>query len=314
MLKVRRFAEGKDEAAWLRVQNKAYSEFEDVRPDTIEEMELSKKSPSYDAAGMFIAELDRTPVGVVNAFIDKYRTERVGSLRVLCVVPEFRRKGIGRLLLKTAIESLKERGMEVVQGWTNECGVACKSLLEGTGFTLTKVFCSMWVDLKKVPYNIGEYENLVMREVAFSNDDIELVRCLHNETFKEHFNFRPRTAEEYKFWLTHKPWGMDIVGVFVGYLDEKPVGFIEAGIDSKFNEIKNIKCGWILSTGVLKPHRTRGIGTAMMQHAMEFLKTKEMTEVQLGVDASNPTNAIELYNKIGFKIIRRNLAYTRKIC
>jgi mycothiol synthase len=312
MLKVRRFVVGEDEATWLHVQNEAYQEYEDVRLDTIEEMELSKKSPSFDATGMLIAELDGKPVGVVNAFVDRHRTERVGFLRVLGVVPEFRRRGVGRCLLETAIENLKERGMKAIQGWTRECGVACKSLLEGMGFTLTRVFCSMRADLEKVPYNIGEHENLEVREMSLNNDDIELVRWLHNETFKDHFNFRPRTAEEYKFWLTHKPWGMDTVGVFIAYLD-KPVGFVEAGIDSKFNENRGIKCGWILSIGVFKPNRTKGIGTAMMQHAMEFLKSQGMTEVQLGVDASNPTKAIELYKKMGFKIVRRNLAYTKKI-
>jgi mycothiol synthase len=204
-------------------------------------------------------------------------------------------------------------GIKAVQGWTRERAVACKSLLEDTGFTLTRVFCSMRADLNKVPYRNGKHDDLVVREMSLNNGDFELVRWLHNETFKDHFNFRPRTAEEYKFWLTHKPWGMDTVGVFIAYLDEKPVGFVEAGIDNKSNESKGIKCGWILTTGVLKPNRTKGIGTAMMQHAMEFLKSQGMTEVQLGVDASNPTKAIELYKKMGFKIVRRNLAYTKKI-
>lgn len=313
MLIVRRFVEGEDEETWLRIRNEAYQEYEDVIPDTIEDMELSKKDPSFDATGMFIAELDGKAVGVVNAFVNRHRKEKIGFIMCLGVVPEFRRRRIGRRLLETAIESLKERGMEAIQGWTREWGVACKSLLEGMGFTLTRVFCSMRVDLKKISYNIGEHENLVMREMALNNDNIELVRWLHNETFKDHFNFRPRTAEEYKFWLTHKPWGMDTVGVFIAYLDEKPVGFVEAGIDSKFNENKDMKYGWILSTGVLEPNRRKGIGTALMQQAMEFLKSQGMTEVELGVDASNPTNAIELYRKMGFKIVRRNLAYTKKV-
>lgn len=312
MLHVRRFVVGEDEATWLRVLNEAYKEYEDFRPDTIEEMELSEKSPSFDASGMLIAELEGKPVGVVNAFVDRHRTEKVGSLRVLGVVPEFRRRGVGRSLLEAAIDSLKERGIKAIQGWTRECGVACKSLLEDMGFTLTRVFCSMHADLKKVVCKMGKHENLVVREMSFNNVNFELVRWLHNETFKDHFNFRPRTAEEYKFWLTHKPWGMDTVGVFIAYLDEKPVGFVETGIDSKFNESKGVKCGWILSTGVLKPNRTKGIGTAMMQHAMEFLKSQGMTEVQLGVDASNPTKAIKLYEKMGFKIVLKNLAYIKK--
>jgi mycothiol synthase len=313
MLTVRRFVEGEDEAAWLRVQNKAYQEYEDARPDTMEDMELSKKTPNFDSAGMFIAELDGNPVGVANAFVDKYRSEKVGSLRVLGVVPECRRRGIGRHLLETAIESLRERGIEAIQGWTRDCGVACKSLLEGMGFALTRTFCSMRANLEKTPYNVGEHENLRMREIAMRQDDIELVRWLHNETFKDHFNFRPRTAEEYQFWLTHTPWGCDTVGVFIAYLDAKPVGFIEAGIDTQFIEQKGAKRGWILSTGVLKPNRKRGIGTTMVQRAMEFLESQGMTEVELGVDASNPTGAIELYKKMGFKVVRRNLAYIKQI-
>ena len=313
MTNVRRFIEGKDEEVWLRVQNEVYREYEDFRPDTIEDMEISERSPGFDSTGMFIAELDGKPVGVVNAFVDRHRKEMFGSLRVLGVLPEFRRRGVGRCLVENAIESLKKRGMVAVQGWTREGGVDCRSLLEEMGFKLTRTFCSMRADLKKIPYDIGELENCMVREIQMNKDDIELVRWLHNEAFKGHFNFRPRTSEEYEFWLMNEPWGCDTVGVFISYANEKPVGFVEAGIDNKFIEHKGIKRGWILSIGVLNPDREKGIGTALMQQAMEFLKSKEMADVELGVDTSNPTNAIELYRKMGFKIVRKNLAYTKKI-
>jgi mycothiol synthase len=313
MLSVRSFMVGEDEEVWLRIQNEAYREYEDVRSDTMEDMEIWKKSPNFDSAGMFIAELDGKPVGVVNGFVDKFREEKMGFLRVLGVVPEFRRRGVGRCLVEKAVESLKERGMKSIQGWTREGRASCKSLLEGMGFTLTRVYNAMRVDLKKIPYNVGEHEKLVVREMEMRKDDMELVRWLNNEAFKEHFNFRPHTSEEYKFWLTNKPWGCNILGVFIAHLDEKPVGYVEAGIDSKFIEDKGIKRGWILSVGVLKPNRTKGIGTALMQHAMKFLKSEGMNDVELGVDDSNPTKAIELYKKMGFKIVYKELTYTKKI-
>ncbi len=312
MLSVRSFIEGEDEEVWLWIQNEAYREYEDVRPDTMEDIEIWKKSPNFDSAEMFIAELDGRPVGVVNGFVDRFR-EKIGFLRVLGVVPEFRRRGVGRCLVERAVESLKERGMESIQGWTREGRGACKSLLEGMGFTLTRVSNAMRADLKKIPYNVGEHEGLIMREMEMRKDDMELVRWLNNEAFKEHLNFRPHTPEEYEFWLTNKPWGCDILGVFISYLDEKPVGYVQAGIDSKFIEDKGIKRGWILSIGVLTPNRTKGIGTALMQQAMEFLKSKGMTDVELSVDNSNPTNAIELYKKMGFKIVYKDLTYTKKI-
>ena len=248
----------------------------------------------------------------MNGFVDRFREEKMGFLRVLGILPEFRRRGVGRCLVERAVESLKERGMKSIKGWTREGRGACKSLLEGMGFTLTRVSNAMRADFKKIPYNIGEHEKLTMREMEMSKDDMELVRWLNNETFQEHFNFRSYTSEEYAFWLTNKPWGCDILRVFIASLDE-PVGYVEAGIDSKFIEDKGIKRGWLLSIGVLKPNRRKGIGTALMQQAMEFLKSNGMTDVELGVDDANPTKAIELYKKLGFKIVYKELTYTKKI-
>ena len=109
-----------------------------------------------------------------------------------------------------------------------------------------------------------------------------------------------------------KPW-CDIVGFFFAYLDEQPVGYVGAGIDRKFIQHKGIKRGWIMDIGVLKPNRRTGIGTALMQQGMEFLKSEGMTEVELGVDDSNPTKAIELYKKVGFQIALKELTYQRTI-
>lgn len=312
MLKIRSFVEGEDEEVWIRIQNEAYKEYEDFRPGTMEDMEVWKKSPTFDYTGMFIAELDGKPAGAVNAYIDRKRKEKLGFLRALGAVPEFRKRGVGRRLVETAIESLKERGMESVQGWTREGKLACKSLLEGMEFDLIRVFSTMRRDLERIPYNIGEHKKLRMREMKMNMDDIKLLNWLNNETFKEHFNFRPHMVEETQFWVTNKPW-CDILGIFFSYLDGKPVGYAEAGIDSKFVEHKGIRRGWILSIGVLKPNRIRGIGTALMQQGMEFLKSKGMTDVELGVDDSNPTDAIELYKKVGFMTVYKELTYLRKI-
>lgn len=50
-----------------------------------------------------------------------------------------------------------------------------------------------------------------------------------------------------------------------------------------------------------------------MLHAMNFLKSHGMEEALLGVDDMNPTYAIELYKRVGFKVIRKNLTYQKKL-
>jgi mycothiol synthase len=214
--------------------------------------------------------------------------------------------------VERAVESLKKREMESVQSWTRGDKVACKSLLESMGFKLIRVFSTMRRDLESIPYNIGEHKKVKMRKMETNMDDIKLLNWLNNETFKEHFNFRPHTVEETNYWITNKPW-CDILEYSLSYLGDKPVGYVGAGIDSKFIEHKGIKRGWIMDIGVLKLNRNRGIGTALMQRGMEFLKSKGMAEVELGVDDSNPTKAIELYNKVGFEVVHKDLTYLSKI-
>jgi ribosomal protein S18 acetylase RimI-like enzyme len=46
---------------------------------------------------------------------------------------------------------------------------------------------------------------------------------------------------------------------------------------------------------------------------MKFLKSKGMSEVALGVDDSNSTKAIELYKKVEFKAIYKDLTYLKRL-
>jgi mycothiol synthase len=312
VLAIRGFVQGNAEEVWIRILNAAYREYDDFRPYTMKDMEKFEKSPNFDAAGMFIAEWSGEPVGCVNAFVDKKREEKKGFIRTLAVIPRFRRRGIGRALAKKAIESLRERGMESVEAWTEEDRTACKCLFESLRFRLIRVFSHMRISLETIPSNIGEHKGVKIRAMQLTMDDIKLLNWLENETFKEHFDFRPETIEETKYFVETNPW-CDIAKYFFAYLDNKPVGHIGAGIDTEFVKYKGVKRGWIITIGVLKPLRRQGIGTALMLHALRFLKSKGMKEVELGVDDSNPTKAIELYKKVGFKIVKKDLTYLKII-
>lgn len=312
MLIIRNFVQGSDEAVWLRIVNEAYKDYEGFRPLTLEDMEKYENSPTFDATGMFIAEVEGKPVGCVNAFIDKERKEKKGFIQTLAVVPEFRRRGIGRALVEKAVESLKRRGMESVEAWMEEEWVACKHLFESLGFKLVRVFSHMRMSLKAIPSNIGEHKGVKIRKMQVNMDDIVLLNWLSNETFKEHYNFRPRTVEETRYFIETRPW-CDIMEYYFAYLNDKPVGFVGAGIDTKYVSYRKAKRGWVMTIGVLKPFRRRGIGTALMLQALKFLKSMGMEEAELGVDDSNPTKAIELYKKIGFKVVKKDLTYLKII-
>lgn len=313
MLKVRKFVQGKDEAIWISVANKAFREFDDFRSSTVEEMLNGEKSPSFDAAGMFIGEFYGEPVGIVNAYVDKEREEKKGFVRALGVVPEHRRKGIGRVLAEKAVESLKERGMKIVETGAFGDEPAAIRLWKSMVFQQVRVFSLMKRNLDNLPIEVGENTDVTLRKIQnLSEEDICLLNRLESETFSEHYNFRPATLEETRFFLTQdltfreQEW-------LITYSGDLPVGYVGVGIDQKYNAEKNAKTAWILNIGVLKAHRLKGVGTRLMLEAMRVMKTKGMTEAMLGVDDQNPTKAIKLYEKVGFTATRKDLAYQRII-
>lgn len=311
-LKIRKFIIGKDEEVWIKIRNAAFEDYsDDFRPQTIKDMETREKDPNFDPQGMSIAEMTANPVGIVNAFVDKKREEKKGFIHGLGVIPEFRRKSIGKELVNKAIQSLKERGMETVEAeWVRSDKPASK-LFESMGFSLIRVGNIMRIKLDKIPSNIGEHKELTIKLIEKNSDDIKLLNWLLNDTFKEHFDFRPETLEETKYWIMESPW-CDIAEYYISYANNEPIGFIGIGIDSKFVEYQGIKRGLVNVIGVLKSTRRKGVGTALMLHGLKTLKSMGMTEADLGVDDSNPTKAIELYKKVGFKVAHKHLTYLKK--
>lgn len=93
----------------------------------------------------------------------------------------------------------------------------------------------------------------------------------------------------------------------------EPLGYLGTGIDIGLNEEKNLKWGWILDIGVLKPQRRQGIGARLMLQGMRVLKDMDMKDALLYVDDMNPTAAIKLYEKVGFTVAKKNLTLELKL-
>jgi len=311
LLKIRSFVQGKDEKRWTMVWNKVCPEFEEVRALTVDDVVRFEKSPSFDVKGLFLAELEDEPVGLAYAQVDRFREEKKGFIQLLAVVPEHRGKGIGRKLAQKAIESFRERGMERVEAVASKKEAI--NLFEGIGFKQVRVYSLMKRALESLPQSIGENQEVVIRKLhSGDRAEIELLTFLENDTFSEHYNFRPASVEEVEHMLYENPSFREQEWLFV-YLDNETVGYVGTGIDNKYNQERNTKTGWIMDIGVLKAHRRRGIGARLMIEGMKLLKTKGMTEAMLGVDDQNPTKAIKLYEKLGFQTIRKDIAYQKSI-
>ncbi len=310
---IRKFIIDKDEEIWVDINNQARKEFEDYTPDNVEFFRKEEKSPWFSLDGLFIAKLDGRPVGAVDAHIDKNRTEKKGFLVGPAVLPEFRRKGIGTALVEKAFKSFKQRGMESVQSTITNKNKVGQQFLEKFSFNRVRIFSLMRRSLSDLPNRIGESESAELIEIGKSEDEIKLCNRLHNEAFKEHYNFRAHTLEETKYFICNlNEFGALTFGYF-SLIDKEPVGYLTFGIDTEDNKYHNKKCGFLYALGVVKEFRREGIATKLILESMRSLKSNGMEEVELVVDDTNPTEAIKLYAKLGFKVVENRFFYLKNL-
>ena len=308
-LVIRPFVEGQDEAAWVSIANEYLGHFlgPDYVPKDRETLEWLEKSPWYDPEGMFVAELNGEPIGVITAYVDKRAGRRHGILSV-----ELRLRYVGseheRQMLFFGLESLRRRGVSYARTWVRDNMVERIRLLEAEGFKRIRAFSVMKMRLSQLRRGIGECKRVQLRPMRLERD-LGLLTFLLNEAFKGQFGFRPTTIEENRAWLSEP--GKEI-HVILAYWGRTPIGYIALEISEKLVEAGR-KVGEVSSLGVLRPYRRLGVGTALMLEGLEWFRGRGMEEAMLEVDEDNPTGAIRLYEKVGFRVAHKVFVYERPI-
>jgi ribosomal-protein-alanine N-acetyltransferase len=90
-------------------------------------------------------------------------------------------------------------------------------------------------------------------------------------------------------------------------------GYIMCRVERGFSELRRFgisKKGHIVSVAVLPEHQRKGIGEALVEKALEGMYFYGVGESYLEVRIGNKP-AIDLYDKLGFKVIRRIVGYYR---
>ncbi len=78
-------------------------------------------------------------------------------------------------------------------------------------------------------------------------------------------------------------------------------------------EATGVREGWVGQLGVRRAWRRRGLATALLVRSMEAFRAAGLEAATLGVDTENPTGALGIYERVGFRPIRRFVRLRRPL-
>ncbi len=123
--------------------------------------------------------------------------------------------------------------------------------------------------------------------------------------FSEHYGFQADSFESWQKGVLSFP-GDDQSLWLMAWEGEQAVGFsFNRALVSRPNAV------WVSDIGVLKSHRQRGLGEALLRSSFKLFQSRGYTWVGLGVDASNTTGALRLYERAGLSVYLEFVSYRK---
>ncbi len=220
------------------------------------------------------------------------------ALRLICVAPEHRNKGIGKKLLKEAEDYIKALGYDsiFIGGVSSRLfiGAPC----EAEGFFLGQGY-----------ENVGGCEEMTIDVQGFSSSEHKLP-VPDNVTFGwydgDFGRLKEAVADVDEEWVQYfSPEGR----VFCGMMGDEIASFCEVDFDSEciLSDGKN-KVGVIGCVGTVHKYRKNGIGLKMVALATDELRKKGCDECFIHF-----TGVAPWYAKIGYRTFLKQCFLKKKL-
>jgi GNAT superfamily N-acetyltransferase len=180
--------------------------------------------------------------------------------------------------------------------------------LEDNSFKIVRHYNSLRAPVAKDLVDPVLPEGVVIRAVDLENmKDLTDWHFVQQTSFADNFGF---TTRDFDTWLKRVKEDQFIPsdGVYLLYVDEKPSGFIWTDDMDAFD-----LRGFISYVGVLKEHRGKGFGQDLLATALARFSRKGYDKAELGVDTQNSSNALRVYEKMGFTKVSTWVLHERPV-
>lgn len=239
--------------------------------------------------------------------------EMVGFL-----VPAWRRKGLGRAMLRWMEDHLRRVAEghppappKLFQVSASQFQEGTARMLEREGYQAIRYFHDVIrPSLDDIP-DEPLPEGLELRPA--SPDHCRAVWASVDEASQDEWGYARPTEEDYQAWLENKRFQPHLWQIAWDVATEQVAGHVLTFIDHEENRKFNRKRGYTEGIGVGRTWRRRGLARALIARSLLAQKAAGMSESALSADTENASGATRLYEACGFRAVRRDAIYRKPV-
>ncbi len=268
-------------------------------------------SPTQD---ILFAEIDHQPVAFSRVWTRLLDDGTRVYLHAGSMLPQWRRHGIGRALLRWAEMRLREIAatqpaaeVGVFRSFVCDHEIGTMALLERERYTVVRYGFEMMRSLSEPIPDRPLPPGVEVRSVK--PEQYRQVGAALTEAFRDHWGHSESTEDDYQRWV-HDPHFQPQLWQ-VAWAGDEVAGMVLNFIDHEYNVAYERSCGWTDPICVRRPWRKQGLAKALIARSMRVLQAQGMIEARLGVDALNPNGALHLYESLGYREVKRFLTYEK---
>lgn len=317
MLEIRNYTK-QDLPALVDLMNAADAVDKQERATTLAELEHDMSFPTFHPeTDAVTAWVDGVLVGYASVYVAK-GTEETGS-KVYSwgeVHPQWRRQGIGSLLMDICYFRAEELLPEIEYGpvhflgRANQAEEGRKALLSGFGMEPVRYFVNL---ARPINGNLPPVELPAgVRLRSFDPErDMEALWRVDNLAFSDHWGHTPTKLEDIEHWTTMPHFRPELWFLAETVDTAKVIGLGLNVIGPDWIEQTGRQEGYVDTLAVVREHRGKGLGTALLTQSLHALRENKMQWAHLHADSRNLTGAMRIYERVGFTVRRTSINYRK---
>jgi ribosomal protein S18 acetylase RimI-like enzyme len=269
---------------------------------------------------MIFVEVDGEVAGYSRVEWNMTEAGELLGFQIAFLLPEWRRRGIGRAILHFTENRLREIAERLIsegqvpadaprffESWVSDTEVGKEAFVVSEGYTPVRYAFSMSRSLAEPVEVTPMPEGLEIRPVP--PEHYRTVWDASQEAFRDHWGYFPAPEEEYQKWLNFEEFQPELWKV--AWDGDQVAGMVLNFVNKLENVEYNRKRGYTEGISVRRPWRKRGLARSLLTRSLQMFKEMGMEEAALGVDAENLSGALRLYESVGFKVYKRHTTYRK---